>query len=53
MLTDRIAEVKSMHIHPDLLRMGAGSAILGRLIAEARMRQVRRLSLEVGSGPAF
>lgn len=53
MLADGTAEVKSMRTHPDFLRMGAGSAILERIIAEARMRQVQRLSLETGSGPAF
>jgi putative acetyltransferase len=53
MLADGNAEVKSMRTHPDFLRMGAGSAILERIIAEARMRGVARLSLETGRGPAF
>ncbi len=53
MLTDGVAEVKSMRTHPDFLRMGAGSAILEHITAEARKRQVHRLSLETGSGPAF
>ena len=53
LLADGSAEVKSMRTHPDFLRMGVGSAILERIIAEARIRQVRRLSLETGSGPAF
>lgn len=47
------AEVKSMRTHPDFLRMGAGAAILERIIVEAKARGVRRLSLETGSGPSF
>jgi putative acetyltransferase len=46
-------EVKSMRTHPDWLRRGVGAAILERIIAEARARGMRRLSLETGSGPAF
>jgi putative acetyltransferase len=53
MLDAENAEIKSMHTHPDFLRMGAGAAILERIIATARARGVRRLSLETGSGPAF
>lgn len=53
MLGDGGAEVKSMRTHPDFLRMGAAAAILEHIIAEARARGVRRLSLETGSGPAF
>lgn len=47
------AEVKSMRTHPDFVRMGAGSAILETIIATAKARGMRRLSLETGSGPAF
>jgi putative acetyltransferase len=32
---------------------GVGAALLDRVIAEARARGMRRLSLETGSGPAF
>lgn len=53
MLPDDTAEIKSMRTHPLFLRQGAGAAILERIIAEARRRGVRRLSLETGSGPAF
>lgn len=53
MLRAGAAEVKSMRTHPDFLRMGAGAAILERIITEAKARNVRRLSLETGSGPAF
>jgi putative acetyltransferase len=47
------AEIKSMRTHPDFLRTGAGSAILEHIIAVAKSRGMRRLSLETGSGPAF
>jgi putative acetyltransferase len=53
MLARGNAEVKSMRTHPSFLRMGAGSAILEHIIAEAHMRRVQRLSLETGIGPAF
>ena len=52
-LGDGLAEVKSMRTHPHFLRMGAGAAILETIIAAAIVRDVRRLSLETGSGPAF
>src|SRR5262245_21049704 len=47
------AEVKSMRTHPDHVRRGVGAALLEHIIAEARRRGVRRLSLETGSGTAF
>lgn len=53
MLADGTAEVKSMRTHPDFLRRGAAAALLERIIATARARGLRRLSLETGSGPAF
>lgn len=53
MLGDGAGEVKSMRTHPDFLRKGAASALLDRIIAEAGVRGLRRLSLETGSGPAF
>ncbi len=47
------AEIKSMRTHPDFLRQGAGAAVLATIIAEARARGVKRLSLETGSGSSF
>ncbi len=47
------AEVKSMRTHPDHLRCGAATAILEQIIGVARSRNVARLSLETGRGPAF
>ena len=52
-LGDGLAEVKSMRTHPHFLRMGAAAAILETIIAAAIAPDVRRLSLETGSGPAF
>jgi putative acetyltransferase len=46
-------EVKSMRTHPDHLRKGVGAAILETVIAAARARGLKRLSLETGSGEAF
>lgn len=46
-------EIKSMRTHPDHLRQGVAAALLDHIIAEARARGWRRLSLETGSGPAF
>jgi len=53
MLGAEEAEVKSMRTHPDFLRQGAAAALLDHVIATARERGVRRLSLETGRGPAF
>jgi putative acetyltransferase len=53
MLDEAQAEVKSMRTHPVFLRLGAGAALLEHVIATARARGVRRLSLETGRGPAF
>jgi putative acetyltransferase len=52
-LGDGTAEVKSMRTHPAHLRKGVGAALLEQIIAAARARGVRRLSLETGRGPAF
>lgn len=52
-LGDGSAEIKSMRTHPDHLRRGVGAAILETIIAEARRRGLKRLSLETGSGEAF
>lgn len=52
-LGGRHAEIKSMRTHPDHLRRGVAARLLDHLIAEARARDITRLSLETGSGPAF
>lgn len=52
-LGDGTGEIKSMRTHPGFLRQGVGAALLEHIIAEARKRGLRRLSLETGSGPAF
>ena len=52
-LADGTAELKSMRTDPRHLRRGVAAALLEHIIAEARRRGVRRLSLETGSGPAF
>lgn len=52
-LRDGVGEVKSMRTHPDHLRCGVAAAILDRIIAEARNRGYRRLSLETGRGESF
>jgi|SRR5688572_23497625 putative acetyltransferase len=46
-------EIKSMRTPARLRRRGAGRAILTHILAEARARGYRRLSLETGSIPAF
>lgn len=53
MLLDGTAEIKSMRTHPDFLRMGAGAAILETIIAAAKSKGARRISLETGSGEPF
>ena len=52
-LGDGTAEIKSMRTHPDHLRKGVAAALLRHILAEARHRGLRRVSLETGSGPAF
>ena len=47
------AEVKSMRTPQALRRRGVGRAMLAHIIAQARARGYRRLSLETGSHPAF
>ena len=42
-----------MRTDPRHLRKGVAAAMLDHIIAEARARGLRRLSLETGSGPAF
>ncbi|HTU10437.1 MAG TPA: GNAT family N-acetyltransferase [Allosphingosinicella sp.] len=46
-------EIKSMRTAPGALRRGVGAAMLAHIVAEARARGYRRLSLETGSTPAF
>ncbi|WP_277969246.1 GNAT family N-acetyltransferase [Sphingomonas echinoides] len=46
-------EVKSMRTAPAQLRRGVAAVLLDRLIAEARARGCRRLSLETGSNAPF
>ena len=46
-------EIKSMRTPAVLRRRGAGRAILAHILAEARARGYRRLSLETGAMPEF
>lgn len=46
-------EIKSMHTTQAARRRGVGRAMLGHIIATARARGVRRLSLETGSFAYF
>ena len=46
-------EIKSMRTHPDHLRRGVAALLLDHMIATARKRGWKKLSLETGSGPAF
>lgn len=46
-------EIKCMRTSPAHLRRGVAGRVLGRIIAEARRRGYRRLSLETGSQAAF
>lgn len=52
-LDDAHAEIKSMRTAATHLRKGVASAMLEHLIAEARRRGYRRLSLETGSMAYF
>jgi putative acetyltransferase len=52
-LDDAHGEVKSMHTSLEARGRGIGRALMEYLIAVARARGYRRLSLETGSGPAF
>jgi putative acetyltransferase len=46
-------EIKSMRTDPSHLGKGVGARVLERIMAAARERGYRRLSLETGSTPAF
>lgn len=52
-LTPTHGEIKSMRTPVALRRRGAGRAILAHILAEARSRGYRRVSLETGSFEAF
>jgi putative acetyltransferase len=52
-LGDAAGELKSMRTATAHLRKGVAAALLDHLIAEARARGYRRLSLETGRGPSF
>jgi putative acetyltransferase len=52
-LDDSHAEVKSMHTVEASRGQGVGRAMVEHLIAVARERGFRRVSLETGTGPAF
>jgi putative acetyltransferase len=47
------AEIKSMHTAAAARGRGVGRAVVDHLLAVARERGHRRVSLETGSGPAF
>ncbi len=49
----QLGEVKSMRTHGAQLRKGAAAHLLTHIIETARGRELKRLSLETGSGPAF
>lgn len=49
----RHGEVKSMRTHSAQLRKGAAAVMIEHIIAAAKARGYKRLSLETGSGPAF
>jgi putative acetyltransferase len=52
-LDDGHGEIKSMRAAPDYRGKGVGRAILDHLLAEARMRGYRRISLETGAGDRY
>ncbi|SIN88725.1 putative acetyltransferase [Parasphingorhabdus marina DSM 22363] len=52
-LSEDHGEIKSMRTDSRHLRKGVGLSILEQIIAEARSRGYRRLSLETGSGEEF
>jgi putative acetyltransferase len=52
-IDDEHGELKAMHTAAEARGRGLGRAMLGRLLAEARRRGYRRVSLETGSMEAF
>jgi putative acetyltransferase len=52
-LDDTHGELKSMRTAPSHLRRGVGRMLLDHVIAEARTRGYRRISLETGTSTSF
>jgi len=52
-LDDEHAELKSMHTAQEARGRGIGAALLAHVVAVARERGFRRMSLETGAGEAF
>ena len=52
-IDDEHGELKAMHTAAEARGRGLGRAMLGRLLAEARRRGYRRVSLETGAMDAF
>lgn len=52
-LEDREEELKSMRTDPTLRGRGLGRSMLAFLLADARARSIRRVSLETGSAEFF
>jgi putative acetyltransferase len=52
-LDEEHAELKSMHTAAEARGRGVGRALVDHIVAVARERGYRRISLETGSGPAF
>lgn len=52
-LDDSHAELKSMHTAAEARGQGVGRALVDHIVAVARERGYRRVSLETGAGPAF
>ncbi|MGD0490531.1 MAG: GNAT family N-acetyltransferase [Steroidobacteraceae bacterium] len=46
-------ELKSMRTHPEFLRRGVAAALLEHIIGVARVKGMKRLSLETGRGVYF
>jgi putative acetyltransferase len=52
-LGGHVGEIKSMRTHPEFLRRGAAAALLEHIIGAAKVKGMKRLSLETGSGWYF
>src|SRR3712207_5784433 len=52
-LDDEHAELKSMHTAAEARGRGVGRALVDHIVAVARERGYRRISVETGSGAAF
>jgi putative acetyltransferase len=52
-LDGQVGEVKSMRTHPEFLRRGVAAALLEHIIDAAKLKGMKRLSLETGSGWYF